>query len=203
MVHVRSTERDGINDGHTVTGPAFYQEGIIWRQFDPATLMSEVWGDVSIEFLRCNSAVLTWSSSMQGYGDGQVALERLTYVATLECDELAAELTGEWQVEFVDEGGGPYPVTVDASGAFEFYDGLACRWERHFHIESLAPGFLTAQFGAPICTWAVPMLNVRGHYYANGVSFCSSGGSRIGYDQAMIFESEWYEDRTIGLMFLR
>ena len=194
---------DGVNDGHTVTGPAYYHEGMIWRQFDPATLNSEIWGEVSIEFLGCNSAVLTWSSSKEGYGDGQVELERLTYVAGLECDEVAVELTGEWQVEFTEGGGGPFPVTVDADGAFEFYDGLACRWEGHIHVESIERGYLTARFGSPTCPWTVPMLFAHGRYYADGVTICSSGGSCVSYDQAMSLQSEWYEDRTITLQFLR
>ena len=194
---------DGVNDHHTVTGTAYYQEGMIWGQFNPATLHSEAWGEVSIEFLGCNSAVLTWSSGVEGYGDGQVELERLAYVAYLECDEVAAELTGEWQVEFVDEGGGPYSVTVDADGVFEFFDELDCRWEGHIHVVSMERGSLTAQFGSPTCTGPVPMLFARGMYYANGVEFCSSGGSCISYDQAMTLQSEWYEDRIIRLMFLR
>jgi hypothetical protein len=194
---------DGVNDGHTVIGPAYSHEGMIWRQFDPATLKSEVWGEISIEFLGCDSAVLTWSSSVEGYGDGQVELERLTYLASLECDEVAAELTGEWQVDFIEAGSGPYPVTVDANGAFEFYDALVCLWEGHIHVKSMERGSLTARFGSPTCPWTVPMLYARGMYYANGATFCSSGGSCISYDQAMFLESEWYEGRTIGLKFLR
>lgn len=194
---------DGVNDHHTVTGPAYYQEGMIWGQFNPATLQSEVWGEVSIEFLGCNSAVLTWSSGMEGYGDGQVELERLTYVAGLECDDVAAELTGEWQVEFADGGGGPYPVTVDADGEFEFFDGLACRWEGHIHVVFMARGSLTAQLGSPTCPWPVPMLFASGIYYANGATFCSSGGTCISYDQAMVLTSEYYQGRTIRLQFLR
>src|SRR5210317_2285210 len=92
-------EINGVNDGHTVTGPAYYNEGMIWRQFDPDTLNKEVWGEISIEFLGCNSAILTWSSNIEGYGDGQVEMERLTYVAGLECEDFAVELTGEWQLE--------------------------------------------------------------------------------------------------------
>ena len=194
---------DGVNEGHMVTGPAYYHEGMIWRRFDPATLNSEVWGEVSIEFLGCNRAVVTWSSSKEGYGNGQIELERLTYVSVLECDEVAAEMTGVWQVDFVDEGGGPYPVTVDANGAFEFHDGLACLWEGHIHVESIERGYVTARFGSPSCELAVPILFARGRYYANGVSICSSGGSCISYDQAMSLESEWYEGRTIVLRFLR
>lgn len=194
---------DGINDGHTVTGPAYYNEGMIWRQFDPATLNSEVWGEISIEFLGCNHAVLTWSSSVEGYGDGQIELERLTYLASLECDDMTAELTGEWQVEFTDVVSGKYPVTVDATGAFEFYDAQACLWEGHIHVKSIEQRYLTARFGSPTCPSPVPELYANGWYYANGVTFCSSGGSCISYDQAMTFESEWYVDRTIGLMFLR
>jgi len=194
---------DGVNDGHTVTGPAYYHEGMIWPQFDPATMNSEVWGEISIEFLGCDSAALTWSSNVEGYGDGQVELERLTYVAGLECDEVADELTGEWQVEIAEVDGGPYPVTVDANGAFEFYDALACRWEGHIHVQSMARGYLNAQFGSPTCPWPVPMLYAWGVYYANGVTYCSSGGSCISYDQAMSLESEWHEGRTIALIFLR
>lgn len=194
---------DGVNDGHTVTGPAYYQEGMTWRQFDPATLDTEVWGEISIEFPGCNSAVLTWSSSMEGYGDGQVDLERLTFIGDLECDEVPAEMTGEWQVEIVEEDGSTYPVTVDANGAFEFYDGLACRWEGHIHVDSLERGSLTGQFGSPTCAWPVPMLFAWGAYYANGVTFCSSGGDCISYDQAFTLTSEYHEGRTIGLQFLR
>jgi hypothetical protein len=198
---------DGVNDGHTVTGPAYFNEGMIWRQFDPATLNSEVWGEISIEFLGCDSAVLTWSSGVEGYGDGQVELERLTYLAGLKCDDVAAQLTGEWQVGFVDEfldvEGGPYSVTVDINGAFEFYDALSCLWEGHIHVKSMERGYLTARFGSPTCPMAVPMFYASGMYYANGVTFCNSGGSCISYDQAMTLASEWYEDRTIGLKFLR
>lgn len=194
---------DGVNDGHTVTGPAYSFDGMIWRQFDPATLKSEVWGEVSIEFLGCNSAMLTWASGMEDYGDGQIELQRLTYVAELECDEIPAELTGEWQLGFTETDDGPFPVTVNANGAFEFFDGLACRWEGHIHVESLERGYLTAQFGSPTCSWAVPMLFARGSYYPNGATFCSSGGSCVSYDQAFTLTSEYHEGRTIGLRFLR
>jgi hypothetical protein len=194
---------DGVNDGHTVTGPAYYQEGMVWRQFDPATLSSEVWGEISIEFLGCNSAVLNWSSSMEGYGDGLIELERLTYLAGLECDEIGAELMGEWQVEFAESDGAVFQVVVDADGAFEFHDAQACLWEGHIHVQSMERGYLTGRFGSPTCPWAVPMLDAFGHYYANGVTFCSSGGSCISYDQALTLVSDWYEGRTIGLTFLR
>ena len=194
---------DGANDGHTVTGAAYYHEGMIWGQFEPATLSREVWGEVSIEFLGCSNAILNWSSSMEGYGNGLVELERLSYVAGLECDEVAAELTGEWQVEFVDEDGGPYTATVGDDGSFEFYDALACRWEGHIHMKSMERGYLTARFGSPTCSWSVPMLFATGRYYANGATFCSSGGSCISYDQAMSVTSEYYEGRTIVLQFLR
>jgi hypothetical protein len=194
---------DGVNDGHTVSGPAYYHEGMIWRQFDPATLNSAVWGEVSIQFLGCNSAVLSWSSSMEGYGDGQIDLERLTHIAGLECDDVAAELTGQWQVYFAESSGVRYTVTVDANGAFEFYDVMPCLWEGHIHVESMERGALTAQFGSPTCRWVVPMLFARGTYSANGATFCSSGGACISYDQAMTLESEWHEGRTIGLIFLR
>jgi hypothetical protein len=112
-------------------------------------------------------------------------------------------MTGEWQVEFIEGGGGPYPVTVDANGAFEFHDELACRWEGHIHVGSIEHGYLTGRLGSPTCSSAIPMLFAWGHYYANGVTFCSSGGSCISYDQAMSLQSDWYEDRTIGLVFLR
>jgi len=197
---------DGVNEGHTVTGPAYYQEGMIWRQFDPATLNSEVWGEISIEFLGCNSSALTWSSSVQGYGDGQIELERLTYLAGLECDEVAAELTGEWQVQIIEVGAAdsdPYPVMVDANGAFAFHDSLPCSWEGHIHVQSMERGHLTARFGSPTCPRPVPMMFAIGRYYANGVTFCSSGGSCISYDQAIMLTGESQEGRIIGLQFLR
>jgi len=193
---------DGVSDHHTVMGPAYYHEGMIWGQFDPEALHSEVWGEVSIEFLGCDRAVLSWSSVVEGYGDGQVELERLTYVADLECDEVAAELTGEWQVGISDESGGPYTVTVDADGAFEFIDEQACRWEGHIHVVSMEQGDLTAQFGSPTCPSPVPMAFAWGKYYANGATYCSSGGNCISYDQAMGL-TRYHEGRTMDLRFLR
>jgi hypothetical protein len=166
-------------------------------------LKSNVWGEISIEFLGCDHAVLTWSSDVEGYGDGQVELARLAYVSNLECDEVAVELTGEWQVEFADADEGPYPVTINANGNFEFYDALDCLWEGHIHVKSMKRGELTARFGAPTCPWTVPLLYAIGQYYANGVTFCSSGGSCVSYDQAIGLTSEYYEGRTIGLIFLR
>lgn len=197
---------DGVNEGSTVTGPAYAYEGMIWPAFDPATLKSETWGEISIEFLGCDSAVLAWSSRVEGYGDGVVELERLTYLAGLECNELPPEMTGEWQVGFTEVGAdiGPFAVTIDADGSFEFYDGLACLWEGQIRVESLGQGYLTARFGSPTCPWSVPMLDATGQYYADGVTLCSSGGSCVTYDQAIALVGEWYEEhRTIGLRFLR
>ena len=196
---------DGANEGHTVTGPAYAYEGMIWREFDPATLKSEVWGEISIEFLGCNSAVLTWSSEVEGYGDGQIELRRLTYLAGLVCEDLPPEMTGEWLAGFTEPGGdaGPYPVTIDAGGSFEFYDGMACLWEGHIHVVSLEQGYLTARFGSPSCPWAVPMLYATGQYYADGVTICSSGGACTSYDQAIALISERYEGGVLELRFLR
>jgi hypothetical protein len=112
----------------------------------------------------------------EGYGDGQVELKRLTYLAGLECDDVAEELTGDWQLGFADMDGVPYSVKVDADGAFEFYDALSCLWDGHIHVKSMERGDLTASFGSPTCPEAVPMLYAIGRYYADGVAFCSSGG---------------------------
>ena len=199
---------DGVNDGHSVTGPAYYHEGMIWRQFDPATLNSEVWGEISIEFLGCNSAVLSWSSDMEGYGDGQVELERLTHLYGLGCDEMAAELTGEWQADFAEGDDGsfidmPYTVTVDADGNFEFYDELECLWEGHIHVRDMERGWLTARFGSPSCPSPVPMRFATGRYYSSGLSICNSGGDCIHFDQYLTLYSEDDQGQIINLYFLR
>lgn len=201
---------DGVNEYHSVTGPAYYQEGMIWRQFDPSKLNSEVWGDINIEFFGCNSAILNWSSSDPRYGAGQVELQRLTYLAGLECDEVAAELMGEWQVRVDDgrgnpypEAGGPYPVTINANGEFAFDDVQGCRWEGHIHVLSMERGSLTGRFGSPTCPGSVPMLVANGRYYANGISFCSSGGSCVSFDQAIGLQIYWWEVGTIHLTFVR
>jgi len=194
---------DGANEGNTVTGPAYAYQGMIWGQFDPATLEGEDWGVVSIEFLGCDHATLTWSSSVQGYGDGQVELQRLTALAGLSCEDVPVELTGEWLVGFENSDEGPFPVTVKTDGSFEFYDALACLWEGYIAVESQSQDYLTARFGAPTCTWSVPMLDATGQFYPNGITICSSGGSCVTYDQAIALNSEWYERRSIGLRFLR
>lgn len=202
---------DGVNDHHTVTGPAYYHEGMIWGLFDPDTLSSEVWGEVRIEFIECNRAVLTWTSDAQGYGEGVVAMERLSFVAGLRCDDVPDEMTGEWLVQILDRDGrpfaenDPYAVVVDANGEFEFEDASSCRWGGHIHVQSAQRGYLTGFYGGPDCMPSVPMSFAYGMYYANGITFCNSGGGCVSYDQAMSLAIEYVAgyDGRITLIFLR
>ncbi len=201
---------DGVNDHHTVAGPAYYHEGMIWGLFDPDTLHSDIWGEVNIEFLGCNRAVLTWSAESEGYGLGQIELERLSYVAELDCDEVPSEMTGEWEAQILDKignpyvDGGPFKVTLDADGEFSFDDALPCRWEGHIHLNSEQSGLLTAVFGSPMCAPAIPMSLAFGRYYSSGATFCGSGGACVTYDQMISMTIDY--DSVYGgtsLLFLR
>lgn len=202
---------DGVHDHHTVTGPAYYHDGMLWGVFDPDTLNQEVWGEVSIEFLDCTRALLTWNSDLEGYGEGQVELKRLASVAELGCDDVAAEMTGEWDVTLSFPGlgsladDGPYRVDMEADGTFEFEDDQGCRWAGHIHVQDLERGWISGEFGAPECEESVPMSLAYGAYYGDGITFCNSGGDCFTYDQGMslMIDYSWAHASAITLQFLR
>jgi len=59
--------------------------GTFGPDFDPSTIQSIPWGELSLEFDSCNSAIVNYNSSNQAYGYGDHNLSRLTNLSGLDC----------------------------------------------------------------------------------------------------------------------
>jgi hypothetical protein len=77
-------------EGEVASGDAFHHDGVLFGTFDPAALNRERWGSVSIRFLNCYTARLSYDSdaSHDGmpYGSGDIDLVRLTLVSGQHID---------------------------------------------------------------------------------------------------------------------
>ena len=76
-------------EGDTASGEIFYSTGMEFGVFDPATLIHERWGTISLRFLDCFNARLNYESDVSdggaSFGSGEIALERLTTISGLPC----------------------------------------------------------------------------------------------------------------------
>lgn len=82
--------------------------------FDPAMVETRVWGEATLTFSDCDTAIMTWSTTEAGYSSGSMSLTRLTAIEGQACG--SAE-TFETVVEMnMDAGAGMWqPVFVDYS----------------------------------------------------------------------------------------
>ena len=95
----------------------------------------------------------------------------------------------ESEADPVDEATGP--VNVDADGTFAFEDTRGCRWSGHLHLQDLERGRITGEFGATECAQSVPESFAYGQYYADGLTFCDSGGNCVEFDQGIALTIDW------------
>jgi hypothetical protein len=69
-------------DGDIARGDAFYHHGMPFGTFDPSALKRELWGTISIRFMNCFTARLSYESNIDHdgvpYGSGEIGLVRLT-----------------------------------------------------------------------------------------------------------------------------
>lgn len=104
-------------DGDTATGDALYFSGMRFGAFDPAALTRERWGSLSIRFLDCFNARLSYASDLSHngvpFGAGEIDLERLTALKGQQCPTfLGSGLYGNYTATL----GSPAPAdAVDAS----------------------------------------------------------------------------------------
>ena len=64
-------------EGDRLVGTALAPMGMQFGSFDPDALELPVWGEVSLQFLDCNQAVLRYDAVAPGYGAGEIPLTRL------------------------------------------------------------------------------------------------------------------------------
>lgn len=55
--------------------------------FDHTKITRTNWGTMTFTFTDCNTGSVSWTSTVQGYGSGTMALKRLTTIPGLACVE--------------------------------------------------------------------------------------------------------------------
>lgn len=103
---------DGRIEGRTIRGTAYRPSGMRFGQFDPATLNVDIWGQVDLDVLSCQNLRMRYRGNGpagSGYGDGEIALARLSQLKDLPC-EPAPLVTGRYVGRFA-----PAPIGADPS----------------------------------------------------------------------------------------
>ena len=133
-------------DGDSASGDAWYFSGMPFGSFDPGLLERQRWGTVSLTFLDCHTAQLSYDSPMSydgiPFGAGEVDLVRLTFTDGLECPPVAIpEKFGNFSSGLELEPWGGWPINsfawIDPSGA------LAYQFVRNGDVVEIGYGQLT------------------------------------------------------------
>ncbi|HET8898551.1 MAG TPA: plastocyanin/azurin family copper-binding protein [Rhodanobacteraceae bacterium] len=70
----------------TVTIPAILLTGAAFPpNFNKADVVKTPWGTMTFSFSDCNTAEVSWESTLSGYGNGTLPLVRLSQIAGTEC----------------------------------------------------------------------------------------------------------------------
>jgi hypothetical protein len=161
----------------------FQCEGMRFGEFDPDRNQCTEVGDFAIEFGSCSDALFSWTANGE---TGQTPLQRLSHLRDLECPAaVSSKLTGAWKVSQSTDAVWPgddalwYDVTIDSSGYFEFYDGLAVLWHGRL---SERGDMLRASYRLALSDMAP--VELIGNYVSPFI-LCSSGGQCIEYPAAM------------------
>jgi hypothetical protein len=90
-----------INGLNEYTGTLQITEGMQFGSFNPNTLTRTNWGTMTIEILDCNTAVFSWTSSVTGYADGSIDIQRLTRTSEFAC--IDDSVSGNYAITYLDE----------------------------------------------------------------------------------------------------
>lgn len=180
---------------------AYYHEGMIWDEFDPATKIQQEWGTIILDFpwWQCDRAHMEWFPTMEGFTHGATDLVRLTTLYGLDCVESQGP-SGSWEVQFGFDAGLKYPVEVVPlaepvgfvfpDSSFEFVDETGCLWSGHIRNGQMLDYWLVkeADWGNQ-CGDATVQLSGPGRRYFE-YKLCDSADECVWKDEVMIFEDE-------------
>lgn len=176
---------DGVNIDNRIEFIAYEFMGMYWGDWNPAGKIRTEVGTVTVEFIDCLTANLTYTLGY--FGDGEIPLERLTHIAGMKCNEVG-DLAGDWLATIhSDQPDYWVETTVRDDGTFLVSDALACIWEGQIRVVDEARGVLAATVGSETCGWKVPPFEMIGSY-VEPYHVCSSGGQCQTHDAAMGFE---------------
>ena len=75
-------------DTTTVTIPVVVTSGAKFGDaYNPADVQRQSWGTLTLTFDNCNSGLLSYTSSVDGFGSGAIELTRLTNLTQVQCDD--------------------------------------------------------------------------------------------------------------------
>lgn len=113
----------GDNVGSRIVADVYYHDGMKFGEFNKDDVNQVYWGTLTLEFLDCQNAVLTYNSAMlhsgQVFGSGTISLTRLAAIGGSACVE--NPLNGNYMLALTDEGEvatGQLIVFYDGYGAF-------------------------------------------------------------------------------------
>lgn len=134
------TLADGLLPVVRVEATAYYYDGMIFGEFDPATRNQQEWGTIILDFsyLECNRAHMEWYPTMEGFTRGSTDLVPLTSLYELDCVDMQ-DIAGSWEVQFGDHAERKYQVEIVSTPdpespdegdllSFEFLDETDCLW---------------------------------------------------------------------------
>jgi hypothetical protein len=197
---------EGVNSDVLLTGlfipfvrveaTAYYYEGMIYGEFDPATKSQQEWGTIILDFpyWRCNEAHMEWQPVMEGFSQGSTDLVRLTTLYGLDCVD-SQDIAGNWEVQFGFDAELKFQVEIVAMPNpeipelpnlfFEFSDESDCLWSGQLHYGF---GPMTADWGNQCGTTAVEHTGTGERRYE--YRLCDSENDCRWTDEVMIFEDE-------------
>ena len=74
-------------DGQVAVMEAWIYDGTNFPPSYNPELTTEIpWGEIRIYFLGCDDGVVEWDSVIEGYGSGELLVQRLTTISGTECD---------------------------------------------------------------------------------------------------------------------
>ena len=196
---------EGVNSEILLTGmfiphirveaTAYYVEGMIFGEFDPASKNKRAWGTIILDFpyWQCNAAHMEWYPLMQGFTEGATDLVRLTSLYGLDCVD-PQDLDGDWEAQFGLDAEHKYQVEIVATPnpeipelpnlSFEFLDETDCLWSGQVYR-----GFwLRADWGNQ-CETTVVEHSGDGTVYFE-YRLCNSQNECAWKDEVLVFEDE-------------
>ncbi len=204
---------DGMNRSKGVYGSIYIFRGMKFGVFNPEDNIRDWWGTGWMEFYGCDRANFTWSPVLPGYSDGSIPLERLSNIATLDCNPLTDGLTGEWGIWNLASGQAqPYQTTVENDGRYYFFDDEGCRWDGQIARSLQDSNELVGKTGRTECTATnpeiTPMKETSGLLRSTPYEVCETPETCGDYAPTMHLVTEWQEGEPDGprlqeLVFIR
>ena len=79
---------DSQVNGSTVTANMLYPSQFtgFGSNFDPNEVVLDDWGTMTLEYDGCDALVLSYDSSLAGFGQGSYNYQRLTSISGANCD---------------------------------------------------------------------------------------------------------------------